>query len=45
MYWIVSLLPIDANEVFLDAAERFDVLVTIPDNAKVGVTSWIKAYR
>lgn len=35
--------PVDADEVIIHAAERFDVLVTIPEDAEVGSTSWIRA--
>jgi len=38
--------PVEAmevDEVILHSAERFDVLVTIPDDAEIGTTSWIRA--
>ena len=38
------LEPVDGvDEVILHAAERFDVLLVIPDNAEIGSRSWIRA--
>lgn len=35
--------PVVVDEIILHAAERFDVEVTIPEDAKIGSTSWIRA--
>lgn len=37
------VIPYEVDEVILHAAERFDVMLTVPENAVVGMTSWIRA--
>jgi hypothetical protein len=37
------VVPLEVDQVILHAAERFDVEITIPPNAKSGETFWIKA--
>ena len=34
---------VETDEIILHAAERFDVLLKIPDDAEIGSTSWIRA--
>ena len=35
--------PVEVDEIIVHAAERFDVEVTIPNDAPIGSTSWIRA--
>ena len=37
------VIPLEVHEVILNAAERFDVLITIPTDVKEGDRFWIRA--